>query len=257
MKVRDNMLRKVLLGLAFFAILTLGYPDHAHAGEFVSPTFANIVKIIVRLGALDTKDNDALDSYAMVEECQLYQKLYHDDFKWNKFQTALRKSIAQDVNTFPTGIYYNTELQLARYDFKQNIFSFTPNTSLKNVNLFKLDAKGDVNCGANNRTLLPADFNIVIDQPLNLSGLPLGKENAATIFHRLEGAGNTDHIIFTRFQFRIVYVEHLVRAKNADGKKNGPFKQPSGTAVRLDSRLDSIDFYEDSARTKLIYTYRP
>jgi hypothetical protein len=234
-------------------------PAPLRAEEYAPPSIANILKTLVRFGALDVSDDEVLNTYAMAVECKIYTRYYKDDFQWHKVQAAMRKAIRQDIMTYPTALYYDASLALTRYNFKDKVYLFSDRYSLKNVDFFSLSAEGDNSCDKNQNKLLPVDYHFVLDQPLALTGLPLSEEDANTLFDRMEKADNKKHVVFARVNMKVVFVDRLIYTRNQLTRRIlGFLHQNTGrNYVRLDVRIGSIDFYEDEARTKLIYSYRP
>ncbi|MDD5585748.1 MAG: DUF4852 domain-containing protein [Alphaproteobacteria bacterium] len=241
------------------AFLVTAGPASLRAEEYAPPTFSNIVKALVRFGALDISDDNNLNGYAMVVECKLYKRYFDNDFKWHQIQAAMRKAIRQDVSSFPTALYYDATLKLDRYNFKNKVYQFTDKSSLANVDYFTLLARLDDACviSETNR-VLPEEYQFVLDQPLVLAGIPLSEEDGQTLLTRMDGSNNKSHLVFARFNMRIVFISRLTRPLDQNNRPAKMLRQDAGkNFVRLDARMGSIDFYEDEARTKLIYSYRP
>ena len=243
----------VALFLAFFA------PVAARADEeYASPTYQNLVKMLVRFGALNVGDDDVLDEYAMIEECDIYKKYYGNDFEWNKIRTALRQSLRQTVATFPTTIHYAIVSQFGHYDFKAHVYDFTDEASLKGVSSFVLEAKSNARCGSQGTKLIPVVFRVVLDQPVGISGLTLNEADAKALLQAMEQDKNAKHLVYVRFNMKIGGIAPLERKKDGQKLLFDRMTQPSGNGgiVQVEAGLDSIDFYEDEAATKLVYTYR-
>jgi len=121
---------------------------------------------------------------------------------------------------------------------------------------FVVEAKdgGTPGCGSMERVKLPTSYRIVMDNPIYISGLPFGEIEAKKLLSRLQEAGNNGRAIFVRFNFRITYVAPVVKNETnyAQQKEGGKFS----SEIRLDAKLNSINFYEDPERTKLLYVYR-
>lgn len=251
-------MKRFFIGLlvALIAFSTTAPP--AKAEEFVRPSLQNITKILMRFGAINIKDDEILDSYAQIQECKLYQHFYRDDFKWNEFRAAFRESIRDNIESYPMGISYEGTLQLGRYDFKEKLYRFTDKTKIVNTNMFILDGAGDMRCSAYTQNLFPSTYSLVLDQPLYVNGIPLSKDDAKEILKRMEANGNKDHLIYARFNVNIVFVQLLTRKKDNQNLPTGKLVQKANdSAIRLDARAASIDFFEDEGRTKQVYSFRP
>jgi hypothetical protein len=242
----------VCLGLVLFAPM-------AEATEFEKPTAASLTKLLIRFGAINPREDDVLNDYAMVSECKLFDYFYHDDFKWHDVQAALRKSIRENVNVFPTGFAYDGAMKLSRYDFRTGLFRFDQETPRTMANTFTVVVPGDqMYCKGMRIKWLPIVYRFVLDQPVRFDGIPLTESDAERLVKRMEESRNKERIIFVRFNIRVVYVTPLSRKKESTGQYSGRFSQGENqSTIRLDSRLDSIEYYEDEAKTRLIYEYRP
>jgi hypothetical protein len=231
----------------------------AAADDYVKPTLDNLVRTLARFGAIDIKDDALLDEYAMITDCDLVSYFYKDDFRWNQVRGSIRESIGMNIGAFPNGYQYNTQLQLGRYDFGQKLFRFTEKASVHNVNSFLLLNAQEWSCDGHKIKYLPTSYRAVLDVPVTVPGLPLSEKDADALFKRLGDAGNEDHVIYTRFNLSVAYIEPLHKSGSAgDLQKYMQFgKAPNvDNAMRFDVRLDSVNFYEDEAMTKLIYSYR-
>jgi len=249
------------LALCLIAVFMLtGSPpglSTARAEDYAEPTYENLVKALVRFGAVNVADNDILDNYARLMECKLYKKFYMDDFQWKQFRTALRQSIKQNIASFPTSFRYEAVLQFGRYDFKKKIYNFTEKTEVRNYNMFELKADRAELCDTTQMNLFPGRFNLVLDEPIYFLGIPLPEEAAQTLLKRMDESGNKDHFVYTNFNLRVVYIARFYREKDKKGNRTGRLRQETkGGETRFDVRLDSVDFYEDEKKTRLIYSFR-
>lgn len=245
-----------------FSLWVGGSPAPAQAEEFVKPALDSIVKTLIRFGALDIRKDEVIDIYGRVVECDIFFENYKNDFKWQKARQALRESIRRDVATFPTGYRYDTELQLARYDFKKGLYAFTDKTAQFNVNVFTMVTHKEDLCTKDSNKVLPAEYKLVLDQPVQIQGLPLSAEEGEVLLNRMNMAGNRDHIVYARFNMRVVYVAPIAERPESRGNRRitaAPMvtQNIKSNAIFLDARLDSIEYFEDPDRTKLIYIYKP
>ncbi len=254
---RINSLRK-FSGMTFFFFVFLFIVSPALADDYVKPSIDSMARTLVRFGALDPKDDNLLDDYAMITDCDLYAYFYKDDFRWNQVRGSFRDSITMNVGGFPVSYQYNTRFQLGRYDFDQKLFRFNNKSALRNVNSIVLLDANNVSCAGRRIRYLPGIYRAVLDIPLTVPGLPLSEKDADALSTRLKNSGNDDRIIYTRFNLSVAYVAPLRRAGEGEIIHYTQTAQNNGErAVRLDVRLDSLEFYEDEAMTKLIYSYHP
>ncbi len=241
------------------AFITLVGANTAHAEQFIKPSYIDLLKTLVRFNAIELSDNDVIDEYAIATECKTYVAYYRDDFAWQKFRQVLRASLQQDAATIPASYYYDAEVQLDRYDFKESMYQLTAKSAPSNVNSFIIYSASDVECGNGKVLLLPKSFRLVLDQSLHISGIPLVEADAKLLLQRMEINDNRDRLIYARFNLRVVDVPPFRRPKAAGNETKVPLVQDIAdpSRVRMKAQLGSVDFYEDKGHTKLIYSYRP
>jgi hypothetical protein len=93
----------VILLAVFWAVPAFAdAPAAAPVDAYPMPTWASLLQTMIRFNALDMSEDMLLDEYAIVTQCDLYQAYYKNDFKWQEVRTALRKSIEQHKDEFPT-----------------------------------------------------------------------------------------------------------------------------------------------------------
>ncbi len=248
-----------------FLLVSLVFPAPLRAEEFVPLSFDNILKTFIRFGTLDLRYDEVMDLYGRVMVCDLYQEYYDNDFQWQRIRGVLRKSIKKEVGLFPTAYKYDTTLQLGKYDFENNIYLFSSGTIQFNVNVFNIETNAKGHCGRTPGLELPGPYNLVLDQPVRILGIPMTKKQGEIFLKRMEKEGNYDRLIYVRFNIKIVFVEPFLKeeirseeeAKLDYQKGRNKTKLSVQRKIRLDGQLDSIEYYEDEALTKMIYKYQP
>ncbi len=248
--------------LIFLAILALTLAiGSARAQEYSAASWPNLMRTMVRFNALDLSDLALLDEYAIITDCDLYKAFFTNDFKWNQVRQAMRQSIQANIATFPTNYYYDIQMQLDRYDFTTKLFRFTDRSTVRGVNTLALYAVEGTGCGFADVKFIPRRFRAVLSAPLYLEGFPLNEKDAQELLARMDKNQNSHRIIFARYNLRTVYIEPLRKSMSHTGDatvtRYDQSNAISRNAVRLDAQLDSVGFYEDAERTKLIYQYQP
>jgi hypothetical protein len=248
----------ILRLVAFLVVLMLAVP--ANAVEYGADELADFARTLVRFKAFDINDEDLLDEYAMVTDCELVETFYRNDFQWSEVRKLILQSISQNRDSFPVKYHYDALLQLDRYDFKDKNFRFTNRTVVRDVNTFTftLTNRHDFLCNGQKLQYFPTTYVFVIGTPISIGGMPFAEDDAKALLQRLDAAGNADRIIYTRFNFTVNFVGPLhIETYNGGAAKKYLQNGSGDGAVRLDSRLNSVDFYEDPQMTKLVYSYKP
>lgn len=254
-----RFVRSSLLVLAILTCLAAA-PPSARADEYAKPTWSNMARVLARFNALDFSDEKLLEEYAIVTECELYTLFYRDDFRWHKVLEAVKGSLNQFSMTYPTTFAYEAELQLGRYDFKDKIFRFTEKSTIYNVNSFVLLQATPKACVGERRiSFMPTVFRAALDAAIYIPGLPLSQKDSEMILELMNRDNNSSRIVKARFNLRVTYVEKFRRisSDNSQGYFYAQDEKQENNDARLEAHLDSVEFFEDAAMKRLIYTYRP
>jgi hypothetical protein len=231
---------------------------------YLPPSWGDMLHAAVRFNALDLHDDNLIDEYAAVTDCEIYKFYFKDDFKWQEVRRRIRESAEMNSAHYPTHFYAQALLSLGRYDFDKKIFDFTPETAIHKVNLFDLYTYKSITICTDKvyPKYIPREFQALSSTSFTLTGIPLTPAEAQSLLRMMNADKNTDRQIIVRFDMTVTYVARLVKQATNPGTaekeieyiQNG-LKTPG--IMRLDVRVDSIEFFEDQAMTKLIYSTKP
>ena len=241
-------------------VLGLLFGGTAMADEYLKPNWSDLLRTMVRLKGIELQDPLILDEYSIITECALYRAFYADDFKWNKIRTAVLDDSTQKFAQFPIRYHYDTKLQLDRYDFQNMYYRFSSKATLNNINTVVFYEVFGSACGKADIKYLPKAFRVVFDEPVNVPGLPLDPKSSEQLMKTMNTTNNIDRIVYTRFNFKVVYIEPLTRNIQSTSSNEVIYSQASKSErreMRMDAHLDSIGFFQDEEMTKLIYEYKP
>lgn len=216
--------------------------------DYAAPTWANLLRTMVHFNALDLSDNTLLDEYAAVTDCDVYKASYGDDFKWNAVRQAIRDDVEQNRAHYPAAYAYDIRLRLDRYDFANRLFVFSDKTPVRNINAIPLYTFDSMPCNNVRIRFIPGSFRaVLVDQPVDIPGLPLTPEEGQALLKRMAIVGNNQRFVYAEFNLHVIYIDQL---------RHGMVRVP-GDFYRFDSRSGLVDFYEDENHTRPIYSYRP
>ncbi|MDD3370950.1 MAG: DUF4852 domain-containing protein [Alphaproteobacteria bacterium] len=248
----------ILLRFAFLVVLGLvSLPSSALADDYIEPSRANLIRTMIRFGAVDLGDENLLDDYARITECDIYSQFYSNDFKWNEVRQAIRKSVQLNVATFPVTFYYDIKLPLGRYDFNAKMFRFSAKDAVDGVNIITLTSLSS-GCNDSDAVYLPRIFRAYLTSTIYTDGLPMPEAEAKALLKRMNESGTRE--IYARYNLRIVYVEPLVKFDGRGRRREASYSQTDQKHVdeaNLSARLDSIAYYEDHEHTKLLGLVKP
>ncbi len=257
LELRRAMILSMLRFLLILMMLITAVP--AHADIYAQPTWGNLIKTLVRYGALDLTDNKILDEYAIVTDCDIYKAFSANDFRWNQIRDQMRDSVKINLTKFPASYVYEDKLALDHYDFDQQMYRFSDKNPLQKVNAFFLYRSNGLTCGDMRINYLPKAFRAILDESVSLPGLPLTQKSADALLRRMDANNNAARMIFVRFNLHINYIGKV--DKNADTMTVDKSYVQAGAAhdapVVLNAQVDTIDFFEDEHYHKLLYSYQP
>ncbi|MFA5040501.1 MAG: DUF4852 domain-containing protein [Bdellovibrionales bacterium] len=245
--------------IVLFVFLMCASPARSFGAEgYADISWLNLINTMVRFNAINMSDDVMIDEYALISECDLYKSFYANEFKWNQVRGALRESLKMNTQTYPTKYHYDSTLELERYNFRNMNFRFSEKTPLRNINSLVIYSVEGTSCPAAEVLHMPRSFRTILTVPLTLEGLPLSEDDAEALLARMRKNNNANRVIYVRYNLRIIYVQPM--KINAERKREDePLYVQTGKVaskdVRFDTYLDSIEFFEDPQRTKLIYTY--
>ncbi len=211
---------------------------------YAKPTRDNIMKAMLRAQALDATNPGVQTDYLLLNECQIFRDNYRDDFRLQQIRKAVLETITLNRAGWPDAFMFVTPMKLDQYDFNQQIFAFRDEVRLKNVNSFKLmEGSRDVCMAGQTAPRVPTNASVRIDQPVTLPGIPLNQNQGKILLDHMKQAGNNDRQIYARFNIDLSYMP--------------PYDNQEITerTYLFEGSLYSIEFFEDQALTKPIWTF--
>jgi hypothetical protein len=207
----------------------------------VPPTPQNVLKAMVRLHAIDLTDDRALDDYARVVYCDIYQRYHDDEFTWRKVRAAMRTSIALHQDEYPLTFMLDRQEKIGQYDFSLGILPLVGDSVMsRTVYLLLYNmSDNDTMCGAKKFLALPSDYVAVLDKPLQFNALPVSEARAAELVKNLD----------TKEGQRIGYGRFIVTLTSF--MKLDRLQQPP--QIDVGAHLDQIELYQDAAYRSLLW----
>jgi hypothetical protein len=255
--------RAMIRHMAVFCFcVLLAFPARAAEEKYIPATFPDLLHSLVKFNALNVmEDNNLLDEYAAITDCDLYLYYYKDDFKWNQIRTLIRRSITQDLPKYPTRFYFKARFKLDRYDFADELYRFSRRTQINALNVIELwEFTGPV-CGDVYAFYLPLVYKAKLDPAVTIPGLRIDPKSAEAMQNFMDANGNSGREVYGRFNLSVIYIEPLRRTAADPGAIHREYsyyqaRNPRHTLI-IDVRVDSVDFYEDIEMTKMVYSFKP
>jgi hypothetical protein len=215
-------------------------------------TIHNLSNLYWELGMEDLKDDESIERYIFINDCDLYLKYFHNEFEWNKIKTATRKYLAKNMALFPTHFEIMLPLAIGKYDQERGEFDIEPESRLNNIK--KMDVAPNFGVPIC-RTMdefknYPRNIILVLIRPFTLKSFPASPELAdlyinstAAEYSRLsvaEGFGKYQRMAFLRLKVHIIqYLETVLF-------------HTRWRAVVV-GQLEGYEIYADHEKFKLLY----
>jgi hypothetical protein len=195
-------------------------------------TLENLAKAAARLGAIDLEDDRVLDDYARVVHCDIYQRFHGDEFAWRDVRTAMRQSIAQNKDSFPTSFYLYRKETFGPYDFSTHTLPLTGDAVMRRTDDLEMADFTETEqkvCGVK-LEVLPEIFVAILDKAVQMTVVPLAEDHAAIVVHYFDNNGVG----------RVGYGRYLVRLySGVINNQHGDHRLDFG------AHLDNIEFFFD------------
>lgn len=222
-------------------------------------TYERLSKLYWALAMFDLKDNQAIDQYLMINECDLYMKFYNDDLALEDLRNVTRDSIVHNLSKAPRTYEIVMPVGLDRYDkgtrrFKINPTSVFVGTKKLEVTLNTLprmicEKQGPL-------TKYAWNFILAFSRPFTLTEIPLPPEQAQNLFDIAKeefdkGVGGKFFEYRDLSQFRrIVFLRLKVTMTQFKGMGRNYSDE---TVPIIFATIDGFQVYGDIERTRLLY----
>ena len=148
--MKTNYISKLALMMLASLILVLTNVSHINASEMSSKkeevkyheaSLKNFAKTYWRFSKFEITDNKAIDDYMRINECDLYNEYFHNEFEWNGIREATRNFLKQNKKKFPDRYAFVQPISLGDYDFEEKEFEIVEEHALKGVKSFEIGMK--------------------------------------------------------------------------------------------------------------------
>jgi len=227
--------------------------EDKHAVNYLSPNIGNLSRLYWKKGALELSNDLAIDNYLFINECQIYNKFYEDEFEWMRVRSAAREMLKDNKDGFAEHFKILIPLDLGRYDMKRKGFPLVNNTAfrdLRRVEVGGANTKQEI-CGNKfGIDLYPRNIVLALNKPFNFQFLKLDEHiaQAFVIRRKYEKVEVPGTFAFNKFE-RPVFARIRVKVNNYNGLTKN--KKGQELAVMI-GQIDGIDIFEDRGETRLL-----
>ncbi|MAE51493.1 MAG: hypothetical protein CMH27_06760 [Micavibrio sp.] len=154
-------------------------PDFEHFYDDV--TLEKLSKLYWRLNKFDISDNQSIDDFLRINECDIYTQYIFNEFEWQGVRKKAREYITQNVETFPDRFKFEQPLRLKDYNARTQMFEILPEYQIDGIRKFEVYAKdidervclASGNRGVKQIENYPKVLLVELNQPVNLTQIPV------------------------------------------------------------------------------------
>jgi hypothetical protein len=177
--------------------------------SYMEPKIQNLSKLYWSLGMFNLEDPAAINNYLMINECQIYNDFYHNDFEWRKISEETRRYIKKNRPSFPRRFYFTRYIELGRYNFDTEAFFVVSDEVREGSRRYEMRYATTLHevCGYSGAIPgYPKNMNITLSRPFRMKYVPVPKGRAQ------------DYIIRTRYNYenKTQHVNDKISARRRD-----------------------------------------
>ncbi|MGH1376852.1 MAG: DUF4852 domain-containing protein [Alphaproteobacteria bacterium] len=132
------------------------------------------------LGYLKLEDDDAIDTFTRLNECEIYTNYHTDEIEWKSIRSATRSFIGDNKTEFPTRFEFMMPVKVTVYDDERQAFivdKVSEIDSLRRFEFYATDAFEEV-CKSPPHLGYPGSLIIEFSRPFTFTHVPIGKDEA-------------------------------------------------------------------------------
>ncbi|MCI5060452.1 MAG: DUF4852 domain-containing protein [Alphaproteobacteria bacterium] len=227
--------------------------EDKYAGMYVEPTLQNISKLYWKKEALTLDTDKAIDNFMLINECDIYEKFYRDDFEWMRIREAGRKMLEETKDSFPYKFKMLIPIDLGRYDLLRGGFPLINKTAFKDLR--RVEIGGNSNnkpmCGKEGIIKhYPRNLILILNKPFSYDFVDLDEHIAqAFIIRRKYEKIKRPKELMTKRYDRLAFARVRITFSDYQGETRGSDNFPLGIMF---GKLDGIDIFEDAGEKRML-----
>ncbi len=218
---------------------------------YFRPTFQHMSKMAWHFGYPDIDNNYHVDIFLQINECELFEKYFKNEFEWQSIRDAMRDYIINNREVFERRLFFDTEITVGRYNQQNNFFPVTTDNFISGWRNFYPHASSlgwtHGHCGYDtpNSDIYPRFALFEFQRPFAIRKININREVAQQIVKEWNERQVPNRNLYLRFyitlqkfkEFRnfASYVRGPVYNARVDGSKIFPNKE-------MTQPIDSRDF---------------
>ncbi len=225
--------------------------------KFVDPSYENLARLYWNLGILDINDNDLIDNYLAITDCEIYQTYKTNDLEWREIRDLARASIRRNYKSWPTSFRVIIPLYLRDYHEDEEYFDVDTKLSVVNAarRIETLFYKKPVTCRKSGEINgYPRNLVLFLNRPFSLPEVPVERELARLFLDEVNVTNKKENDNAVKGLkdakgLRMTYLEIFFKVHS--------FKEVINTQAGLQAvvftQIDHIRVFADIDKEKMLY----
>lgn len=222
---------------------------------YIPSKFVDLSRAYWAVGKFDLADNQAIDNYMMINECELYRRYYHSEFEWAKVRESAREYINKHMAEFPTKFEVMVPVYLGSYDSDKEEFTVTAESMMTETRRIDVIVNGTQRlCEMQVSKEIegyPTNIIVYLNRPVVFVRLPMSRELAAFFVDYSDRMYDTlPTEVRRKEKTRVAFLR--LKVKLIQYKETTLVNSRWPRAVVL-TQLDGIEVYADPNKTQLLF----
>ncbi len=233
---------------------------------YESPVIKTFAYLHWAISMLDIKDDENIDTFLKITECDIYRKYKADEFEWEKIRSATRDYLNNNKADFPVRFELGVPLKLGEYNKEKSYFEIQKSSQVKSVRLFEMVATDSWSplCG-DPRAYIGKYYNgliLELSRPFSLTSVPVDNEKAQKIIEE-------KNVIYQEYlkkltdpkfdqqmllDLRDAYLYMYIKIFTYKGPYEGPVDEKRLALGQALAVVEGFEIFEDRERKNLLYS---
>ena len=210
-------------------------------------SYPALAKMVWRYQTYKTDNDNALDEFIRISNCNLYNKYFENDFLWGNIREGVRRDLDYYSYQLPNRFEIKTAIPLGRYNFDRAAYVVDDAFKMDNAGSIEIPISGEqAPCGTS--AIIPGMMKFAADNKFALYEIPVPVNEAEQLLnkikkYRYEGVfKGSDRTLAARFRISINGVRLLWNKEKSETH-----------GVVFQGQLDEIAFFSDPEMTDLVW----
>lgn len=187
---KDNIIKNILFtGLLAVSVL-LSSSSFAEKYQYDDATIRRLTDHLFEEKMINFDDAGQFKEYAMIEDCEIFETYFNNDFEWNRIRLAVKEEMSSlKPSTKKTRVRLPGKVDLTRYNFTTQSFDIYDVDVFNNVGFLQISERKydlcDKNYDEGDIQNLPQKYFLKPEVPFNLFRIPVSKALARQVLDKI------------------------------------------------------------------------